>query len=288
VATTKPAVIPTTPTVTVFVTPTTPVTPTRKPVPTASTSTSATPSATPTTTPAAGEALSADIATSTIEDGSAAPETIVTVHVKGTIYGSLGSVMVWYTKAHHVGYTDSQARACAVEDGQLHDVDETFSFRTRYRAAGAEQIDATVTTLDQTCATAATQRQWPFSAAVSIRAGSTLSNGVQPVTLIVGAAQVQASRITVNTSANDPDGYVSGFTVDWGTGTPDSFPGGNGANCSATEYGGVFWPNGPGSGMFTSPVLPAGTYTVTVTATATGCDGKDTQTAQQKLIVTVP
>jgi surface-anchored protein len=81
---------------------------------------------------------------------------------------------------------------------------------------------------------------------------------------------------------------VSAFTINWGTGPPDPFPGGNGANCSASEYGGVFWPSGGGSGTFTSPILPAGTYTVTVTATATGCDGSDPQTAVQKLTVTVP
>lgn len=290
--TTKSAIIPAIPpasTGTAAVTPPATIAPpTSKPPAPPSPSTTTSPGASPTASPGTGELLTADIVAATVADGSAAPETIVTVHLKGTIYGSLGSVMVWYTKVHHVGYTDSQASACAVQDGKLHDIDETFTFRTRYRAAGAEQIDATVITLDKSCATDATQRQWPFSAAVSIPVGSTLSNGIQPVTLIVGTSQVQSSRITVSTSANDPDGYISGFTVNWGTGTPDTFPGGNGANCSASEYGGVFWPDGGGSGTFTSRILPAGTYSVTVSAISTGCDGKDAQTAQQSLTVTVP
>jgi hypothetical protein len=249
---------------------------------------SATPSGTTSSTAPSGEKLSADISADTIQDGSAAPETVVTVRVHGTIVGSVGSVMAWYTTTHHAGYTDSQARACNVQDGKLHDVDDLFTFRTRYRAAGMQHVDAVVTTLDPTCAAGASEREWPFAATVTIPVGSSLSNGVAPVTLTVGAATVQGSRISLTADADDPDGYVSAFSVNWGSGAPDTFPGGNGANCSATEYGSVFWPSGGGSGTFASPVLPAGTYSVTVTATATGCDGNNSQSVQQKLTVVVP
>ena len=236
----------------------------------------------------ATEALTADVQSAGAADGSAAPETTVTVRVRGNIYGSIDGVTLWYTTIHRVGDAETQTRTCAVQSGGLHPVDETFTFRTRYRAAGTQQIDATVNTIGSNCVRDATERQWPFSAKVMIPVGSSLSNGVQPVTLNVGTPAVLSSRITLDASASDPDGYVSGFTINWGTGIPDQYPGGNGANCSSSEYGGVFWPAVPGSGTFTSPVLAAGTYSVTVTATTTGCDGKDAQTAQQITTVTVP
>ncbi|MEP7055720.1 MAG: hypothetical protein ABI912_10780 [Actinomycetota bacterium] len=245
-------------------------------------------SGTASTTPATLETLNADIAASTVEDGSVAPETVVTVRVHGAIIGSLANVVAFYTTVHRADYSDTQARGCTVQDGKLHDVDETFTFRTRYRAAGPQQVDAIVTTLDPTCAAGAAKQDWPFSGTISIPVGSALSNGVAPVTLSVTSTQVQDSTITLSVDADDADGYLYSFRTDWGVGTPDTIPGGNGANCSAGEGGGVFWPHGPGSGSFSSPVLPAGTYNVTVTATSTGCDGKDLQTAQQKLTVTVP
>ena len=254
---------------------------------TASSTVSATPvSSSPVTSPAApGEVLDVNISAVTSAEG-AAPETTVTVKVHGMIVGSLDRVTVWYTKVHRVGYTDTQAVPCTPRDGQLRVVDETFVFRTRYRAAGETQIDVAVTTLDERCAPPAQERAWPFSESVVIPLGSALSNGVESPVLSVGA-QVEGSRIIVNANASDADGYVSEFVVNWGTGAPVSFPGGNGANCEANEIGGIFWPDLNGSGRFESPVMTPGTYTVTVTATSTGCDRKSPQTDTKSLVVTI-
>lgn len=232
------------------------------------------------------DVLDADISVVTAAEGSA-PESTVTVRVHGSISGSLDTVTVWYTKLHRTGYTDAEARACTPRDGKLHDVDETFTFRTRYRAAGETQVDVTVSTLDEQCSPRVSERLWPFSQSVVIPVGSLLSNGPKPVALSIGA-QVEGQRIVINASASDPDGYVSSFLVNWGTGTPEVFPGGNGANCGASEAGGVFWPDLNGSGRFTSPALPPGTHTVTITATSTGCDGRNAQTNQQSVVVTLP
>lgn len=257
--------------------------------PSGATTPSPTASVSPTVTPGAADVLNAEITAATVADGSAAPETIVQVRVLGKIHGSLDNLTVWFTKIHRVNYAGSDVPACAVRDGQLHDIDQTFTFRTRYRAAGPEQIDATVTTVDKTCVRAEAPRQWAFSTAVTIPVGSTLSNGVRPVTLSLGTPQVTDARVNLSANAQDPDGYVSGFTVDWGAGAAASvYPGGNGANCSAAEAGGIFWPDGYGSGVFTSPTMAPGTYTVTVTAEATGCGGKDAQSAKQTVTVTVP
>lgn len=241
-------------------------------------------SATTPTTP--DDVLDADISVVTAAEGSA-PESTVTVRVHGSISGSLDTVTVWYTKLHRTGYTDAEARACTPRDGTLHDVDETFTFRTRYRAAGETQVDVTVSTLDDKCSPRVSERLWPFSQSVVIPVGSLLSNGPKPVALSIGA-QVEGQRIVLNASASDPDGYVSSFLVNWGTGTPEVFPGGNGANCGASEAGGVFWPDLNGSGRFTSQVLPTGTHTLTITATSTGCDGRHAQTNQQSVVVTLP
>lgn len=263
-----------------------PAKPTTSASTTAPTSPSSGVSASATTPATPGDALDADISVMTAAEGSA-PESTVTVRVHGSITGSLDTVTVWYTKLHRTGYTDAEARACTPRDGRLHDVDETFTFRTRYRSAGETQVDVTVSTLDEKCSPPVAERLWPFSQSVVIPVGSALSNGPKPVTLSLGA-QVEGQRIVINASASDPDGYVSSFLVNWGTGTPEVFPGGNGANCSASEAGGVFWPDLNGSGRFTSPVLPSGPHTVTITATSTGCDGKDAQTNQQSVVVTLP
>jgi cytoskeletal protein RodZ len=237
---------------------------------------------------AAVEALAADVSGSTVDDGTGAPETTVVVRLHGSLYGSVDDVTVWYTTLHNPSYTDSAQRSCAVRGGALHPVDETYTFRTRYRSAGEQQVDVAVTSLDAACHRDATQRQWALSGKVTIPMASTLSNGVRPVSLFVDTVQVLDSKITLTTRANDADGFVSGFVVDWGTGAPQTFPSGNTANCSATENGGVFWPSSSGGGALTSPVLPPGPRTVTVTAASTGCDGTDTQTTEQKLTVTIP
>lgn len=239
--------------------------------------------------PAEVEALTAEVQATTVNDGAAAPETTVVVRLRGSLHGSIERVDVWFTTLNNPAYADSATRTCTVADGPLRPIDETYTFRTRYRAAGQQQIDVNVTTLDANCAREeAKQRQWLLTGTVDIAAGSTLSNGVRPVSLFLDAPQVQDSKITLSARATDSDGFVSGFVVDWGSGNSQPFPGGDSANCAATENSGVFWPSGSGSGTFTSPVLPAGNYTVKVTVTSAGCDGKDEQTTQQTVTVTIP
>lgn len=87
--------------------------------------------------------------------------------------------------------------------------------------------------------------------------------------------------------AKDDDGWVRSATLDWGDGTPPQvFP--TGMTCRPTLTG---WPGGTqiafgavGSGEGVHHYATPGTYTVTVTAVSTGCDGTVTQTGTGSLV----
>ncbi|MEO6715054.1 MAG: hypothetical protein ABIM89_16730 [Mycobacteriales bacterium] len=282
--TTTPAASPTLPTSTV--TPTLPVS--GSPSVSPSASSTATPSTSP-TPPVDAETLAVEIQSSTVADGTLSPETTLTIRIRGSLYGSMESITLWFTTIHHLAFTQSvPPRTCVVQTGELRQIDETFTVKTRYRVAGDQQVDVGINSLNAACARDTTQRQWLLSGTVNVPVGSTLSNGVAPIALFLEPARVEASKITIAARSADPDGYASGFEVNWGTGAAQTYPSGNTSDCRASEVGGKFWPGGGGSGTFTSPVLPAGSYTVSVTATSTGCDGKDPQTTVQTVTVTIP
>ncbi|MDQ6727148.1 MAG: hypothetical protein M3066_13415 [Actinomycetota bacterium] len=87
--------------------------------------------------------------------------------------------------------------------------------------------------------------------------------------------------------AKDDDGWVRTATLDWGDGTPPQvFPTGMVCRPTISGYPGgtqiVFGSAGSGEGVhhYAAP----GTYTITVTAVSTGCDGTMTQTGMGSLV----
>lgn len=84
--------------------------------------------------------------------------------------------------------------------------------------------------------------------------------------------------------ARDEDGYIAGFSVDWGDGTPvQAFPG-DPIACVQTPSG---WPRASDTLITGNPYLPLPSHryadpqshVVTVSAWSTGCDGSEVQRA---------
>lgn len=81
--------------------------------------------------------------------------------------------------------------------------------------------------------------------------------------------------------ARDEDGYIAGFSVDWGDGTVDTFPG-DPVGCIQTASG---WPRSSESLISGSPTAPPPSHryaspqqrVITVTTWSTGCDGSEMQ-----------
>jgi len=101
------------------------------------------------------------------------------------------------------------------------------------------------------------------------------------------AHQGDRSWAAVVAIAKDDDGWVRSAKLDWGDGTkPQVFA--SGMICRPTVTG---WPGGTqiafgavGSGEGVHHYANPGTYTVTVTAVSTGCDGTVTQTGTGTLV----
>jgi hypothetical protein len=88
----------------------------------------------------------------------------------------------------------------------------------------------------------------------------------------------------VTAQAEDVDGYITRFVIDWGDGSPtETFPG-DGNGCRPTASG---WPARSDAWLqspYPSHTYPAGALgTITVTAVSSGCDGTDQQTVSQTL-----
>jgi hypothetical protein len=88
-------------------------------------------------------------------------------------------------------------------------------------------------------------------------------------------------------TAKDDDGWVRSASIDWGDGTPKQVVQ-SGMICRPAMTG---WPSGTqitfgavASGEGTHHYAAPGTYTVTVTAVSTGCDGTMTQTGRGSLV----
>ncbi len=252
----------------------------------------------PTTTPsisvvAAGpdltkEELGATLTAVTDADGSDAPYTTLTLQVKGKIYGSLNDVDMGYRESGgrsgiHREY--KSAGACTIQTGELHDVDQSFTFRYRFRLAASYTPSAKISTWDHNCTYGVPRREWSLLPTVTIATGSSLSNGPEPIVINI-SAKAQGAAISLGIASDDSDGHIRTTTVDWGAGGAPVDLGGDPKACD--DSGGRYWPDSYARIFTTSPTLASGTYTVTVTTTSTGCDGKDSQSATKQVTVVVP
>jgi len=93
-----------------------------------------------------------------------------------------------------------------------------------------------------------------------------------------------AEDVTLQVGVRDPDGFITGITVDWGDGTATQSYAGDPKPCRAIvpnrwprgDYVSIPLETGP-VGAPTHHYAAAGTYTVTVTAHSAACDGSQPQ-----------
>jgi hypothetical protein len=249
---------------------------------------SVTPSASTTSGPdPTKESLEASLTAVTDADGSDAPYTTLTLHVTGKIYGSLNDVDMGYRESGgrsgiHREY--KSAGPCVIQTGQLHDVDQSFTFRYRFRLAGTYTPSAKISAWDHNCTYGVPRREWSLLPTVTIARGSSLSNGPEPIVINI-SAKAQGAAISLGIASDDSDGHIRTTTVDWGAGGAPVDLGGDAKACD--DSGGRYWPDSYARIFTTSPNLAPGTYTVTVTTTSTGCDGKDSQSATKQATVVI-
>lgn len=97
-----------------------------------------------------------------------------------------------------------------------------------------------------------------------------------------GAQATDPTLAVAWAEATDTDGYIAGFSVDWGDGTPAQTFAGDPLGCIPTESG---WPRSSWTLISGSSRLPppshryavAHPYMVTVAVWSTGCDGSEVQ-----------
>lgn len=142
--------------------------------------------------------------------------------------------------------------------------------------------------------------QLQMKIAVVVAPGTTSSQGQSPpqLELVLSTVDAPEGEVALSGAAIDLDGWVRSVSVDWGDGSPAAAAS-PAAPCQSGENG---WPVYGTTLMTTLPpgariggtVAPPthryaapGTYTVTVTAVSTGCDGADEQRVSRSLTWTV-
>ena len=133
---------------------------------------------------------------------------------------------------------------------------------------------------------------------IEVGAGRTTSQGpFVPVLQVNHAGLIPEPTDTlvrgVHAFARDDDGYIAGFSLNWGDGTPVETYSGDPLGCMQLPGG---WTNASQTMMSSTPAgrtppthryARAGTYTVTVHVWSTGCDGADEQRVSGTLNVSV-
>jgi hypothetical protein len=159
-----------------------------------------------------------------------------------------------------------------------------------WRHPGTYTVEVTVSSW--TCGTSLPQETATFPLRVVVRAGEVTSNGPRlPGWSSVHVNQLQTGpspnplRVVLSTMAHDDDGYFPGGVIDWGDGTSTPV----GPKMACDDGGGRYYPHRTdlyvdGEHTYDS----AGTYTVTIRATSTGCDGGSPQKTAKTVTVTVP
>lgn len=168
---------------------------------------------------------------------------------------------------------------------------KTFSTQHAYRKAGVYTINFEAFSGD--CGRQ--PRRARVNGLVTISAGPVLSNG--PLSPTIGGIQTpprdyesggihdDPSLVYLSYEANDTDGYVTQLKLDWGDGTPAvvvSYP------LSECHDSPTRWPGSTRREGTSHKYATSGAHTVTITATSTGCDGRNPQTSSTVVNVTAP
>lgn len=101
--------------------------------------------------------------------------------------------------------------------------------------------------------------------------------------------QLDRTWATVVAEVTDDDGWIRSMSLDWGDGSPPQPVGGGYMYCQETRSG---WPVPTLKRIHTGEAVhhyaAAGTYTITLTAVSTGCDGSMTQTGKGTFLWEAP
>ena len=166
-----------------------------------------------------------------------------------------------------------------------------------YRAAGDYAVVVTVTSM-RGCDTSTTEKV-EVRGTLTVAAGTRRENGPEAPQAEGGRcdqycggapAQPVDGEVEVWASGSDPDGIVSRYRFQWGDGTPSEEVDQPRDNCVDD---GRAWPRwgqdgGPQSPSRHHRYAQPGRYTVTVTATSTGCQGRDPQHATKTFEIVWP
>jgi hypothetical protein len=193
-----------------------------------------------------------------------------------------GSPMTWHVTVSGPG------ECCAVSmlygDGYEHascDAVPSATLTHDYNRAGRHAFEVQVQ--HDKCSIALLS----FTGWFDVEPGPTTAQGPEPVQVSFSASGHRPAGhendlhwVSLWAEAHDPDGYVAKFVVDYGDGSPLATFAWTG-ECARTADG---WPAEQYSTLSDDPPpahhYATGTYTLTITAYSTGCDGKSTpQTA---------
>lgn len=244
------------------------VTPTSTPTPTASP-----PGPTAAATPPAAAPIGLSLQLS-IPDGLKTAQIVeVTVDIRDNA-GSVSEVLALWGDAP--GQFPQIAPSCAAI-GKAPATHETRELRHSYRQPGSYPIRVKVWTGH--CQNTEAESE-EIQGTITIGQGATPSNGPLPPaphiedrrTLYDDGTPLEADFYL---AGGDEDGYVRTVVVDYGDGTTQTIVDAPLSECQ--ELNGQ-WPSTYQVGQEVSHVYVPGPYTLTVTVTSVGCDGKDAQT----------
>lgn len=168
--------------------------------------------------------------------------------------------------------------------GSTQTTTKTYVEDHAYRVAGAYLVEAVAVSAD--CGRE--RRRVHVSQSITIGPGVVLANGplpIEPEAIPEPVNGRDPSLVYVSATAMDGDGYVREIVVDWGDGTPPAaipFP-----LAECTDPGSTYPFSSVGESL-SHQYASSGMKTIIITATSSGCDGTDIQTASTTETVTAP
>jgi hypothetical protein len=160
---------------------------------------------------------------------------------------------------------------------------QTMELTHSYARAGSYEFHAAVTFFDPCRPKDEAMMTVDATTTVTVLAAAEPpSNGAVMPSAIIAAYPVPGAdnlTVAVDFDGHDEDGYLHSLAVDWGDGSAPERVERPLANCSTGPSG---WPDHRPTSVptrLTHRYATPGSYVATVTATTTGCDGRDAQQA---------